>query len=442
MLNRILFKRIDNSALIVFRIVFGLLIVAQSWGSLFTGYIRKEILSAQFTFNFIGFDFIQPLPGNWMYVFFIVMGIFGVGVTIGYKYRFSMLMFSLMWTYTYLMQKTGYNNHYYLLILLCVFMLIAPAHHNYSLDVKKNPALKRNDMPNWIPVIFILQMAIFYTFAAVAKIYPDWLDGRVATNLMRGRAYYPVVGPLLQKDFSIWMVTYFGILFDLLIVPLMLWKKTRNFAFICAVFFHVFNSIVFQIGIFPYMALGLFVFFYPPKKIHQIFLKKKTFYEQDEIILPPHHKLILSFISIWFIIQLILPIRHWFIKGDVLWTEEGHRMSWRMMLRNKGGYSTFKVIDKASGEEFTIDKEAYLNRKQVIATATKPDVIWQFAQRLKKEYQAKGMEVEIYVKAYVSVNGHPSKLLIDPEVDLTQVKWNYFGHNDWILLYDHQEKTE
>lgn len=436
MINRILFKRIDNSALVVFRIIFGLLIVAQSWGSIFTGYIRTQILTAKFTFNFIGFDFIQPMPGMWMYVFFIVMGFFGLGVTLGYKYRFSMLMFTLMWTYTYLMQKTGYNNHYYLLILLCVFMLIVPAHHQYSVDAKQNPDLKRNDMPNWVPVIFIFQMAIFYIYAAIAKIYPDWLDGTVATNLMDGRAYYPILGPLLQTDFSIWTVTYFGIFFDLLIVPLMLWKKTRNFAFFAAVFFHIFNSIVFQIGIFPYMALGLFVFFYPPKTIHRIFLRKKEFYDKNELILPPNHNLIKAFIGIWFFIQLILPIRHHFIKGDVLWTEEGHRMSWRMMLRSKGGHSSFKIIDKISGEEFMVDKTEYLTPKQRVATATKPDVIWQFAQRLKKEYAEKGMDVEIYVQAYVSVNGHPSKLLIDPEVDMAQAKWNYFGHNEWILLYD------
>ncbi|WP_316930169.1 HTTM domain-containing protein [Leeuwenhoekiella sp. MAR_2009_132] len=35
--------------------------------------------------------------------------------------------------------------------------------------------------------------------------------------------------------------------------------------------------------------------------------------------------------------QLELPLRHWIIKDDVLWTEEGHRLSWRMMLRSKGG---------------------------------------------------------------------------------------------------------
>src|SRR5699024_11158896 len=116
-----------------------------------------------------------------------------------------------------------------------------------------------------------------------------------------------------------------------------------------------------------------------------------------------------------------------------LWTEEGHRLSWRMMLRNRSGYSTFTVVDKKTEEKIKIKKSDYLTPRQISATATKPDMIWQFAQKLKKEYADKGQNVAVYVHAYVSVNGHKSELFIDPEVDLGAVKWNYFGHNTWIL---------
>lgn len=433
MLNRWLFKQIDNSALIVFRILFGLIITAQAWGSILTGYVRERVLSTQFTFNFMGFDFIQPFPGIWMYLFFVVMGLAGIGVTLGYKYRFSMGLFTVMWTWTYLMSKTGYNNHYYLLILLCIFMWVAPANRYLSLDAKHRPERKRLHMSQWIPLFVIVQMGIVYTFATVAKLYPDWLDGTVATNLMAAKAGYPIIGGLLQQSWAIWTVAYFGIFFDLLIVPLMLWNKTRPFAFPAAVFFHIFNSIVFQIGIFPYLALALFIFFYPPKTIHRFFLKRKPFYEAGEILLPKQQKVIVAFLGIWFIIQLALPLRHWFIKGDVLWTEEGHRLSWRMMLRSRSGHSTFKIVDKKTGEEIYLNKKDYLTPRQQVATATKPDIIWQFSQRLKKEYEAQGKEVAIYVTSWVSVNGHRAELFINPEVDMAQAKWNYFGHNDWIL---------
>lgn len=437
MLNKWLFKQVDNSALVVFRIFFGLIILAQSWGSILTGYIKERIIPAKFTFNFIGLDFIQPLPGNGMYLFFIVMGVFAIGVMIGYKYKFSMTMFTLMWAWVHFMSKTSYNNHYYLLLLLCVFMILTPANRYLSIDAKQNPEIRNISMPQWIPLFVILQMGIVYTFATVAKIYPDWLDGTVATNLMAAKEHYYIIGSLLQEKWVIWIITYFGILFDLCIVPFMLWKKTRQFAFWAAVFFHIFNSIVFQIGIFPYLAIALFIFFYPSKQIHSLFLRnRKAFYNQAEIIYPSTHKLLLPFLAIWFFIQLALPVRHWFIKGDVLWTEEGHRLAWRMMLRSRSGYSTFTVVDKATEKEEQINKRDYLTARQVSATATKPDMIWQFAQHLKKEYAKEGKDIEVYVRGRVTVNGNKSGTLIDPAVDLAAVKWNYWKHNEWILPYE------
>lgn len=434
MLNRWLFKKIDNSPLIVFRIIFGFLIIAQSWGSILTGYVKERILPAKFTFNFIGLDFIQPLPGQWMYLYFIVMGVLGVGVLIGYKYKWSIGFFTLMWAWVYFMEKTSYNNHYYLLLILCLLMCIVPAHRYFSLDVQKNPAIKNTAMPRWIPLLIIVQMGIVYTFAAVAKCYPDWLNGTVATNLMASKAHYPLLGDLLQNPLFIWTITYFGIFFDLMITPLMLWKPTRTSAFIIAILFHLFNSIVFQIGIFPYLAIGLFIFYFPTKTIHRYFLPQKPYYHKSkEYELPSKKGLSLSLLGIWFAIQLFLPLRHWFIKGDVLWTEEGHRLSWRMMLRSRQGYSTFRVVNKKTGAETFIDKNDYLTPRQRVATATKPDMIWQFAQRLKEKFAKQGQPVAVYVKSRVSINGHKAELLIKPKVDMAQAEWHYFGHNPWIM---------
>ena len=136
MLDQWLYKRVDNSALIVFRVIFGFLITAEAWGAIATGWIKKTLLEGDFTFNFIGFDFLQPLPGDGMYYYYGVMGLFGVFVMLGFKYRFSVIAYGLMWTCVYLMQKSSYNNHYYLLMLLLGIMACLPAHRYLSLDVK------------------------------------------------------------------------------------------------------------------------------------------------------------------------------------------------------------------------------------------------------------------------------------------------------------------
>lgn len=431
-MHKLLFRHIDNSALIIFRIIFGFLIFMESVGSIFTGWIRRTLIEPQQTFSFIGFEWLQPLPGNGMYVYYAVMGLCGLLIMIGYKYRWSMITFTLLWTGCYLMQKSSYNNHYYLLILLSAIMVFQPAHKYLSIDARLNPKIKMISMPRWCALVFIFQMFIVYTYGAIAKIYPDWLDATVAEVLMRGKKDLFLVGEVLQQKWTHYTIAYVGIVFDALIIPLLLWKPTRKIAFLASIFFHLFNSFVFQIGIFPYLSLALVLFFFPTKTIHRIFFKRKPFYNQDELIVPKYHKPFVTVFIIYFIVQVGLPLRHWFFKDDVLWTEEGHRLSWRMMLRAKSGHTTFRVVDAKTNVQIPIQVEDYLTKKQLRTVSTKPDVIWQFSQRLKKMFANKGQEVKIYVNTSVRVNGGPLRQLIDPEVDLGSVKWHPLKHSEWL----------
>jgi vitamin K-dependent gamma-carboxylase len=433
MLNRWLFQHIDNSALIIFRVFFGLLIALESFGAIITGWVRQTLIEPEFTFSFIGFEWLQPLPGMWMYAYFCIMGLFGIGIMLGYKYRISIIVFTVLWTGVYFMQKSSYNNHYYLLVLLNVFMCVLPANKYFSLDVRQNPSLLKQSMPRWYSLIIIVQMAIVYTYASIAKIYPDWLDATVMEMLMQSKKEYYVIGDLLQQKWLHHMLAYGGILFDLLIIPLLLWKPTRKWAFISAILFHLFNSIVFQIGIFPYMSLALCVFFFPTKAIQKIFFKNKPFYDEAEEVIPNYKSFLITVVGFYFMVQIGLPLRHWFIKDDVLWTEEAHRLSWRMMLRSKYGIAHYTIIDKETNEKTRVKLDDYLTKKQIGIASSKPDVIWQFAQRLKQKFETDGNAVEIYVDCRISVNGKPLKLHIDPKIDLASVKWDAFNHNDWIL---------
>ena len=437
---KFLFKRIDNSALIIFRIAFGLLIFLESVGAIFTGWVTRNLVQPKFTFSFIGFEWIQPLPGNWMYVFYVVMGIFGLLVVVGYKYRLSMIAFTLMWTTTYLMQKSSYNNHYYLLMLLSAIMVFQPANRYLSLDARFKPEIKDISMPQWCSWVFIIQMFIVYTYASIAKMYPDWLNTSVIEVILQGKRDYMIVGNLLQQKWMHYFITYGGLLFDGLIIPLLLFKPTRKWAFFVSLFFHLFNSFVFQVGIFPYLSIAFALFFFEPKTVRNLFLKKKPFYDQNEVVIPKYKTPFLIVFVIYFIIQIGLPLRHWFFKDDVLWTEEGHRLSWRMMLRSKSGSTNFRVIDIKTNAVIPIKLDDYLTKSQQRSATTKPDMIWQFAQHLKKDFAEKGIDVQVYVNAYVRVNKAKAQQLIDPEIDLASVDWHPFNHSEW-LLPSNQEDT-
>ncbi len=433
MLNNLLFKHIDNSSLVVFRIIFGLLCFLESVGAIFTGWVRKTLVEPEFTFSFIGLEWLQPLPGYGMYIYYAIMGVFALGIMFGYKYRFSMIAFAAMWAGTYFMQKSSYNNHYYLLMLLSSIMVCLPAHRYVSLDARLNPKLKSISMPQWCRMVIILQLFIVYTYASVAKLYPDWLDTTAIELFMKGKRNYALIGEFLQKKWLHYALAYGGIAFDGLIVPLLLFKRTRKYAFVCSIFFHLFNSIIFQIGIFPYLSLAFTLFFFEPKTIQKVFLKTKSFYDSEEVIVPKFKASLLVICSIYFLIQIGLPLRHHFIEDNVLWTEEGHRLSWRMMLRSKSGRVIYRVENKDTGERLNVNLNDYLSTKQKRSASTKPDVIWQFAQHLKQKFNEEGQDVAVYVSCKVSINGKPFKTLIDPKVDLANVEWQPFKHSSWIL---------
>ncbi|MCG2417663.1 HTTM domain-containing protein [Aequorivita sp. F47161] len=442
-MNKILFKQIDNIGLVLFRAVFGLLIATEAFGAILTGWLRRTLVEPPFTFNFIGFNFLQYLQGDLMYYYFVIMGIFGVFVMLGYKYRFSMIAYAIMWTAVYLMQKSSYNNHYYLMMLLCWIMAFLPANRWFSLDVKINPELKNPAMPRWVLLVLILQVWIVYTYASVAKLYPDWLDASMAALLMEGRKHYWLIGDLLQQNWVHWTIAYTGILFDLLIVPLLLWKRTRLLGFVISVFFHLFNSIVFQIGIFPYMSIAFALFFFSPEILQKRFLPKKKLYGGNEVIVPKYKNVLIGIFSIYFIFQLALPLRHWFFKDDVLWTEEGHRLSWRMMLRAKSGSLTVYVADKEDGVKAIYNYSQLLGRKQQGSVATKPDIMWQLAQKIKTIEAEKGRDVAVYMDARVRVNRGKFHPFTNPDVDLAAEEWHHFKHSEWILPSpkDYNEKS-
>ncbi len=426
-------QQIDNAPLILFRMFFGLIFVCESFGAIFTGWVRINLVEPQLTFSHIYMEWLQPLPGNGMYYYFIVMGLAAVGVMLGYRYRLSIILLTLLWAGVYYMQKTSYNNHYYLMLLICLYMCFMPAHRYASLDVKSGRVTQKLTMFAACSYLFIIQITILYFYATVAKFYPDWLDGTFSKNLYAGLTNSPeFFKKIFAEPWFYMSITYLGILFDGLIVPLLFWKKTRNFAVIISLVFHLFNSFTLHIGVFPYFALSFAVFFYDPDDIRKRFFKKKPVAELDATAPEKIPVGIMSFLTVFLVFQLLLPLRHWVIPGDVLWTDEGHRLSWRMMLRQRGGYTNYTVEDKATGERWRYQLEERLEQKQQ-SRLTSPDMIWQMAQYIKKEYAELGQDVSVFADSWVSINQRPYSVFINPTVDLAAVNWNYFGHNEWIV---------
>lgn len=431
-------KRINNAPLILFRICFGFLVAWQSFYDIYDNKIYALYILPKHFFPFIGFEWLHPLPGNGMYVYHAVMGVAALCVCVGFMYRYSLGLVTLLWGGLYFMQKTSYNNHHYLILLLCLIMLIMPANRYASVDSRLKPSIKKYSMPQWCTIIFVAQLFILYFYASVAKLYPDWMDGSHMALIFRIHNN-PKYVFITQSHYFHLFLSWGGMLFDLLIIPALLYRRTRIFATCALLFFHLFNFYTLDIGIFPFLSIAFLPFFYPADKVSKLFFRKKPLADDLGVntTLAKNTAIVKYVLYPYLFIQLLLPLRPYFIKGNVFYTEEGSRIAWRMKLTAKSGKAVFYVAELPGGKPQVFDINTLYTPYQIRKMSPRPDMIWQAAQQIKQEYEKKGKNVAVYVTAIARLNSHPKRLIIDPKADLAAAKWDYFFHNDWILLNDY-----
>lgn len=432
-----LFSPVDNSPLVLFRILFGFLLFYHCVSFMTSGKLYDNFIAPPFTFTYIGFEFLQPLPGKGMYFYFGLMALLGLLIMLGAWYRAAMTGFTVLWTLVYLMQKSNYNNHYYLVLLLCYLMCFMPAHSFCSVDVKRNAVRKEMTSPAWVRYVFIFQAAVIYFYAALSKFTPDWFSGKFIAIQFAPLQTRHLTGAVYANQYFQLLVCYGGLVFDLFIVPLLLWKRTRTWAFAGFCLFHLFNSYSFRIGIFPYLSISMALFFLDAGKIGQLFFKRTVSpaaVDNNPIRKTAGRQWLLYGLAIYIFLQVCLPMRSWFYPGNVFWTEEGYRMSWKMMLRSKTGTIHFKVTDPASGKTWIINPADKFSRSHAGWIAICPDIVWQYAQHLKKEFNSNGYpNVAVYAIDSVSLNKNPLRLLIDSNANLAALPWQPFSHSEWIL---------
>lgn len=447
MTEKFLFKPVDNTGLVLFRIFLGVLIMAEAIGAISIGWVHYVYIEPTVHFPFIGFEWLIDLfAGETMLIIYSLMAICGFTIAIGFNYRTSAFLFALLWTCSYLMQKVHYNNHHYLMVLIGWIMPFVPANARLSVDARKKPSIHKFTCHNFYFVLFIGLLWILYSYASFNKIHADWLEGRPIRVWFGYKGDYRIVGPLLQESWFQKMVVYGGILFDGLVIPMLLWKRTRTYAFIIGVGFHLFNSIVFQIGVFPYLAIAFTTLFFSATELRDFFVMKKwdKNYDKEKVKnevleVPKHASLMQGSLYLFFIIMFLLPLRHNLFPGPVNWNEQGHRLSWRMMLRAKGGDVYFKIYYPKTEEFIVIKPEDEVNFSTANDIATHPDLCWQYVQVLKKrEYEKGHLDEDFMIFAYSSVrlNGRVGMPLYNSKYDMSKAKWEPFRHSEWLMPFE------
>ncbi len=408
---------------------------------MYLGWVDDHFIQSKIQFKYYGFEWVQ-YPGTFgIYALHILLLISTLGILLGAWYRGSALLFFCCFTYIELIDLTYYLNHYYFVSLVGCLLIFVPANRRFSVDVFRNPEIASLHTPRWTILIFQFQLAIVYTYAGLAKINDTWLVEALPLRIwLPANDTLPLIGPLLALKWMPWVFSWAGMLYDCSIVFWLAWARTRAWAYASVVFFHVLTGMMFQIGVFPLVMMAATWIYFSSAFHDKILTMAERYLPKPQRTFVPektnesaYSGLKMSILALFFAFQLLFPWRYLCYPGNLFWTEQGYRFSWRVMLMEKAGTATFYVKDSQTGREGVVNNGDFLCAHQEKQMAMQPDLILQYAHFLKKHYEKIGVHnPSVRVESYVTLNAQPSRLFIDPGLDLTQIR-DGWSHKTWIL---------
>jgi len=277
-------------------------------------------------------------------------------------------------------------------------------------------------------------LAIVYIYAGLAKLNSDWmLKAMPLTIWLPTKFDIPLIGSLMHEKWMHYLFSWGGAIYDITIVGFLLYKRTRVLAFIMVVIFHVLTRVLFPIGMFPYIMIFSAMIFFDHRfhdkllgYLSKIFKINKSLFDKIETIrYDSIDKFAPIVLGVFMLFQLLFPLRFLAYPGNVFWTEQGYRFSWRVMLMEKTGYANYKIVNGVTGKRFYVQNDDFLTPTQQKQMSTQPDLILEYAHYLGNHFTSQGHEhVEVYVESYAALNGRKSQPFIDPNVDLMKKKIN------------------
>lgn len=435
LLNKTLFKTAHPATLGLFRFLYGLICivhVVDQWP-----YIAVNFITPEFHFSYPGLSWIQPIPGIGMYVIHGVMLLSALVFTLGISYRKSLGLFLALFLYVFLIDASYYKNHYYLTFLIGFLLYFTPANQCFVFRQPKQPK------PTYAWHIYILrfQFCIVYFYAGLAKLNWDWWSGEPLRHLLQSGAAAERSGllqPLYQSELFIFTMIYGGAIFDVFVPFLLINRKTRKYAAIAAIFFHFSNHLIFpNILIFPFLMMFSLVIFFNsdwPSRNRYLRYYCKVRSNDESPNKQPNKSVLVGILSVFCLLQILLPLRHHLYPGDILWTSQGEHFAWRMILKREKAKLKMYVVDPQTGERQKPD-EGLINFRQFVVMKTRPRFILQFAHFLADRSGI--ANAQVVAENWHSINGRDYQLKIKPTVDLLQIKHSD-NYMDWMVPFDNR----
>ena len=455
LISSYLTKRVPSSSLAVYRFFFGLLMCFSIIRFWYKGWIEELYLDPIFHFSYYGFEWIKPL-GDYTYLIFFICFISSLFVCIGFRYRVSIIVFFLSFFYIEMMDKTTYLNHYYFISSLSFLMIFLPANSTFSID---NIISKKSypTIPKWSVDSIKFFISIVYIYAAIAKMNSDWLFHAMPLKIwISSKYHFSFFGDtFFQQEWFYYFMSWAGMIYDLCIPFLLLYTRTRLIGFLLVIIFHMSTKLLFPIGMFPYIMIFSAIIFFSPK-IHNsiisqcllVWNKIKSVFKisfNPKIYLmnkfdKGYHSSVLYIILIFFLFQLLFPFRYMMYPGELFWTEQGYRFSWRVMLTEKTALTNFKIVDRDNQTFFYVNNSDFLTSFQEKQMSFQPDFILEYAHYLGDYFSnINGDSVQVFADSYVSLNGRKSQQFIDKNIDLYLEKKS-LKNKTWIIPFNDEVK--
>ncbi|HSI27519.1 MAG TPA: HTTM domain-containing protein [Aeromicrobium sp.] len=422
---------VDPASLAVFRICFGLIALWEVGRYFHHDWIHRYWEEPKFHFHYVGWGWVEPLPAPGMVVLWGVLGAAALCIAVGAFYRLATVVFAVGFGYSFLLETARYLNHFYFIELLAILLVFVPAHRVWSVDAwrhrwghrQPSPAWATAWAPAWALWLLRFQIAVVYVGGGIAKMDPDWLRGQPMGAWLSHDTDFIFIGGLFDHPWAGIVAAWMGMFFDLGIVFAVWWGTTRLLALNAAVLFHLINSELFVIGVFPFLALASLLLFCPPDWPRQVVAELQARKRTPRVFDPPGDRP--RFAHAWFALaalfvaaQVLIPLRHIVMPGRAAWTEAGHTFSWHMKLRDKEGEARFRVVDPKSGKATLVDPRNELTSWQYTAMTGRPELLRQYAAHLATTMTADGRRPKVQALTAVTLNGREPQPLIDPSVDL------------------------
>jgi len=385
-------------------------------------FVDKNIIKPVILFPFI--NGLEPASKVNLIILSYIMLIANVGMLFNKFARISTLLFLSCFTYFWLLDKGYFNNHYYFISLMCFLLFL----------VEKNPSFSKNIYTSKIS-LFSLQAMVFivYFIAGLNKLNPYWLfDLQPMRHVLEIKSQ--ITGNLFfQNDILVLCASYLGLLFDLSIGFLLFFKRTRLFAFIIILLFHLTNYYLFidvgEIGLFPFLMISTIILFIDPERLNQM-LKLNT----KNPIKIFNSLLLNKFILCFLMLQFMLPFRHVLFKGQVDYNGVGQRFSWRMKIMYKEAGINYFIINKMTQEKYAVNISTMLTSRQYNNLKYFPDLIVPLAKKIKLEANDNfGIKhAKIACEYKTRFMGKNEQLLFSPKLDLSKIEPNTLT-NRWLF---------